>query len=250
MINNIKIEVCCGSVNDCIVAENCNADRIELNHALEMGGLTPSVGTLTEAKKYTKLPICCMVRPRGVGFSYTEEEFQAMLTDAENLIAHGADGIVFGFLHADGTINEERTRKMVKTIHPKEAIFHKAFDATEDLEQSLQVLIACGVNRVLTSGGASYPDLEDGCKLLGELIEKYGNQIEILPGGGVREHNVQEVLALTNANQIHMTAKHMVVDPSTSHFRSNNDKKEAYEYVAVSEENLKAIMKKIVEFKR
>ena len=247
MINNIKVEVCCGSVNDCIIAEKCNADRIELNHALEMGGLTPSIGTLTKAKKHTKLPICCMVRPRGVGFSYTDEEFQAMLFDAKNLIAHGADGIVFGFLNDDGSINEERTKKMVSVIHPKEAIFHKAFDATDDLEKSLKILINCGINRVLTSGGASYPDIQEGCRLLGQLVEKYGNQIEILPGGGVREHNVQEILTLTKASQIHMTAKHLLVDPSTSHFHSNHEGNASHQYVAVSEENLKAIMKKISE---
>jgi len=245
MINNIKVEVCCGSVNDCITAEKCNADRIELNHALEMGGLTPSIGTLTEAKKYTTIPICCMVRPRGVGFSYTDEEFEAMLIDAKNLIKYGADGIVFGFLHDDGSIHVERTKKMVATIHPKEAIFHKAFDSTNNLEESLKLLIDCGIHRVLTSGGASYPDISDGCKLLGNLIEKYGDQIEILPGGGVREHNVQEVLSLTKTNQIHMTAKHMLIDSSTTHYHTNGQLIDSYQYVAVSEDNLKKIMKKI-----
>ena len=58
MINNIKVEVCCGSVDDCIIAQKCNADRIELNHALEMGGLTCSVGTLVQAKKNTNIHIC------------------------------------------------------------------------------------------------------------------------------------------------------------------------------------------------
>lgn len=248
MINNIKVEVCCGSVNDCITAEKCKADRIELNHALEMGGLTPSVGTLKEAKKYTDLPICCMVRPRGFGFSYSEEEYQVMLFDAKNLIANGADGIVFGFLNDDGTVNEKRTREMVTVIHPQEAVFHKAFDSTADLEEALKVLIDCGVDRVLTSGGASYPDLEEGCKLLGELIDKYGEQIEILPGGGVREHNVQQILNLTGSNQIHMTAKHLVLDPSITHYPTVAVDLEKYKYVSVSEENLKAIMKKIAEY--
>jgi Uncharacterized protein involved in copper resistance len=247
MVNNIKIEVCCGSINDCIIAEKCNADRIELNQALELGGLTPSVATLTAAKKYTSIPICCMVKPRHIGSCYTEEEFEVIIADAKNLIAHGADGIVFGFLNSDGTIDEERTRKMVETIHPKEAIFNKTFDTTEDLEKSLQILIDCGVDRVLTMGGSIYPDLEVGCKILGELIEKYGTQIEILPGGGVQEHNVQEILSLTKANQIHMTAKYMASDPSRSLFRT---KHEATEYFAVSESNLKAIMKKIAEFQQ
>lgn len=247
MINNILIEVCCGSVDDCIIASKHPIDRIELNHALELGGMTPSVGTLVEAKKYTTVPICCMVRPRGFGFYYSNVEFEAMLYDAKSLIEHGADGIVFGFLHENGTIDVEKTKRMVEVIHPKEAIFHKAFDATEDLEESLKLLIECGVDRVLTSGGSIYPDLEEGLKEIKQLIIKYGDKIEILPGGGVREHNVQEVLQKTGSNQIHMTAKHLVVDASTMHYRTNRTDPKDFSYIATSDENLGTILKKIEE---
>lgn len=249
MINNILVEVCCGSVDDCIIADKCHADRIELNHALEMGGMTPSVATLKHAKKHTSIPICCMVRPRGVGFSYTENQFKVMLDEARDLIDAGADGIVFGFLHDDATINAERTKQMVDLIHPKEAIFHKAFDSTKDLEASLKTLIECGVDRVLTSGGASYPDIEDGCKLIEQLSKKYGDKIQLLPGGGVREHNVQDILRLTNVKQIHMTAKHMVLDPSTMQHGTTNHDASAHSFVATEEKQLTAIMKKIEEFK-
>ncbi|MEA5017999.1 MAG: copper homeostasis protein CutC [Erysipelotrichaceae bacterium] len=245
MINNIKVEVCCGSVDDCIIAEKCGADRIELNHALEMGGLTCSIGTLVQAKKYTNIPICCMVRSRGFGFCYSEQVYQAMLFDAKNLIANGADGIVFGFLNEDKTIDMARTKAMVKAIHPKEAIFHKAFDNTPDLEVALQQLIECGVDRVLTSGGASYPHLEKGLVILADLIKKYGDKIEILPGGGVREHNVKEIIALTGCDQIHMTAKHLVLDPTT--LTNEDDDKSKHSYVATEEKQLKAIMAKIAE---
>lgn len=244
MINNIKIEVCCGSVDDCIIADRCQADRIELNHALELGGLTPSVGTLLQAKKHTDIPICCMVRPRGFGFSYSDEVFQAMLYDAKNLIDNGADGIVFGFLHDDGTIDVEKTKKMVALIKPKEAIFHKAFDSTKDLEESIQILIDCQVDRVLTSGSASYPNLEDGINKLAELQAKYGNKIQILPGGGVRQHNVVEILEKTKCDQIHMTAKHLILDPSTMHYPTKQSA-DKHSYVATEEAQLLAIMNEI-----
>ena len=51
MINNIKVEICCGTIDDCLVANEFEVDRIELNSALELGGLTPSVATLRMAKK-------------------------------------------------------------------------------------------------------------------------------------------------------------------------------------------------------
>lgn len=245
MINNILVEVCCGSVDDCIVAQNCHADRIELNHALEMGGMTPSIATLKQAKKKVNIPLCCMVRPRGFGFCYSEQYYEVMLQEAKDLLAAGADGIVFGFLNEDSTINVERTKEMVSLIKPKEAIFHKAFDSTPDLEKSIQILIECGIDRILTSGGASYPDIEEGCLLLGKLQKKYGDKIQILPGGGVRDHNVNQILALTQANQIHMTAKHTVLDPSTQYYGTTDHSVASHSYIATEETQLKAIMNQI-----
>lgn len=243
MIGNIKVEVCCGSVEDCLIAQKCHADRIELNHGLELGGLTPSVGTLKKAKELVTLPIACMVRHRGKGFCYTELEFEAMLLDAKNLIDNGADGIVFGFLHEDGTIDIERTKKMVEVIGDKEKVFHKAFDSCPDFDEGMQILIDCGIDRVLTSAGK---DIVKGAKTLNALQKKYGSKIQILAGGGVREHNVQEILNVSGCIQIHMTAKEMKLDSSILHYHSTADENSA-SYVAVSETNLKGIMKKIEE---
>jgi copper homeostasis protein CutC len=42
----IKLEICTASAEDCVVAEQGGADRLELNSALLLGGLTPSLGTV------------------------------------------------------------------------------------------------------------------------------------------------------------------------------------------------------------
>ena len=94
MINNKLIEICAGSIEDCATAELFPVDRIELNSAIELGGLTPSVGTLIHAKQVTRLPLCCMVRPRTAGFVYTQHQFESMLFDAELLLENGADGMI------------------------------------------------------------------------------------------------------------------------------------------------------------
>lgn len=233
MIKNKTIEICCGSIEDCAVAQMFPVDRIELNSAIELGGLTPSLGTLIESKKVTKLPICCMVRPRTAGFVYTEKQFQSMLFDAELLLKHGADGIVFGFLNEDGTIDINRTKQMSKLIksYGKEVIFHKAFDQTPDLIKACETLIECQVDRILTSGGENYPDIHKGFPILKQLVDRYNDQITILVGGGVRAHNIHTILEETNCTQIHMTAKEM--------------KRNVSEYAAVSEENLKTILSNI-----
>ena len=72
-------------------------DQIELNSALYLGGLTPSIGVLAAAKRRVpELKMYCMVRPRAGGFCYTDLEFESMLEDAKALTDGGADGIVFG----------------------------------------------------------------------------------------------------------------------------------------------------------
>ncbi|MEA4875230.1 MAG: copper homeostasis protein CutC [Anaerorhabdus sp.] len=235
MINNRVIEICCGSIEDVITASKEPIDRIELNSALELGGMTCSLGTLIESKKVTTLPLCCMVRPRTSGFHYTERQFESMLFDAEQLCIHDADGIVFGFLNADNSINIERTKKMADLVHRynKEVIFHKAFDATTDKFKACEDCIACGVDRILTSGGENYPHIEEGFETLHKLIETYQDRITILVGGGVRDFNVQTILTETNCHEIHMTAKQTAYDDG--------------DYTEVSPTYLRTILSKIEE---
>lgn len=51
-----------------------------------------------------------------------------MLEEAELLLGHGADGIAFGFLNADRTIERKKTEAMAELIHKRggEAVFHRA----------------------------------------------------------------------------------------------------------------------------
>ena len=209
MINNIQIEICIGNVQDAIKASTFPIDRIELNSALELGGLTPSLETLKYLKEKIETKICCMVRPRGGDFVYCEEEFQMMLKDAKNLLDAKADGIVFGFLNEDNSIDVNRCKQMVDLIHSynKEAVFHKAFDELENLDEGTKILIDCGIDRILTSGKAVYPDILNGCKNINELNLKYGDKIQFLPGGGVRIENIVDVLKTSGVKQIHMTSK-------------------------------------------
>ena len=58
MKKKILFEVCCGCTEDAVQAERGGADRIELNSALFLGGLTPSIGTLEAVKAQVKLQSC------------------------------------------------------------------------------------------------------------------------------------------------------------------------------------------------
>ena len=187
-MNPVLLEVCCGSSDDAKIAWKAGADRVELNSALFLGGLTPSIGSMITARRAVPLPIMAMVRPRAGGFNYTFMEYQTALVDGERLLASGADGLVFGFLHADGTVDAERTGEFVALAGDRTTVFHRAFDVTPDWKKALETLIHLGVKRVLTSGQA--PSAFYAMDTLAEMIRFAGDAIEILPGGGINRRNI------------------------------------------------------------
>lgn len=213
MHDNILIEICTGSLDDAVAAQAGGADWIELNSSLLQGGLTPSLGTLIEAKRRLTIPIMCMIRPRGGGFCYTEHEFAVMERDAELAVAHGADGLVFGVLHVDGTIDMPRSAALLRAAGTRPVVFHRAFDVTPDPFVALEQLIELGVTRILTSGQEE--TVYNGSELIRRLIERAAGRIEILPGGGIDRFNLRDVLARTGTKQIHLAIFQPHRDPST-----------------------------------
>lgn len=213
-MNSYLLEVCCGSVEDVLQAERGGADRVELNSSLFHGGLTPSIGELIAAKQMSHLPIMTMVRPRQGGFCYTEAEYRTALADAEMLLEHGSDGLVFGFLNADGTLDVQRTKELARIAGNKTKVFHRAIDVVEDWKGTLSRLIDIGIDRVLTSGQA--PDVYYGAPVIREMIEFAQGAIQILPGAGVTLRNVQRLVAETGCDQIHVARFRSYTDGSTA----------------------------------
>ncbi len=209
------IEICCGSYQDGIAAYEGGASRIELNSALSVGGLTPSLASLIRLKKETDLKIICMVRARAAGFCYDKEDVDIMLEDAKIMLEHGADGIAFGFLNEDCSLNVGDTKKMVDLIHKYdgEAVFHRAFDVTKDPFIAIEQLIDLGVDRILTSGQKN--KAVEGKELIKELQSRYGSQIEILAGSGINSENAKELMDYTGITQVHSSCKNYKSDSTT-----------------------------------
>ena len=212
------MEICCGSCEDAVIAAENGADRIELNSAMFLGGLTPSLGSFLAAKERLNIPIMVMIRPREAGFCYSGYELEAMRRDAEIFLDNGADGLVFGFLHADGTLDEARMSEFAALCgkRGKTAVCHRAFDVTPDPFAALERLISIGVDRVLTSGQT--PAAPDGAALIRELIKKASGKIEVLPGAGLNASNIARFVEFTGAKQVHLAAQRSVSETST---RSN-----------------------------
>lgn len=236
------IEVCAGSLKDCIVAQKIGANRIELNSALYLGGLTPSLATLILAKKQVKLPIICMVRPRGAGFCYDDDERAVIFADAELLLANGADGLAFGFLNEDKSINLEDTSRMIALCrqYQAESVFHRAIDCVENIEISIQQLIELGCTRILTSGqGAT---VQEGLAMLTQLQAKFGQQIEIVMGSGITANNAIELIAQTGIQQIHGTFKKWATDSTSQNKRVNYRYNTSGDYEMLDEQQLSLVV--------
>ena len=192
------IEICCGSYEDALAAWKGGAERIELNSAMYLGGLTPSIGSLRLVKENTGLKVISMVRPRGAGFSYTEAETEQMFADARILMENGSDGLAFGFLTSEGKIDSERTGR----------------DCVEDPYEAIEELIRLGTDRILTSGLKE--KAAAGAGLLKELQENYGNQIQLLAGSGINADNAKALLEETGLTQVHSSCRDWKRDETTT----------------------------------
>lgn len=245
MRERAMIEICCGSYEDALAADRGGAERIELNSALALGGLTPSAGCVKLVKKNTGLKVISMVRPRGAGFNYTEAETEQMFADGEELLKAGSDGLAFGFLTEDREIDREKTAKMAELIHSfgKEAVFHRAYDCVKDPYEAMETLISLKIDRVLTSGLRE--KAVEGAELLRRLQAEYGSRIQILAGSGVNAANAGDLMERTGLTQVHSSCKGWRRDETTTgervHYRFAPDP-HGDDYDVVSEELVRRLV--------
>lgn len=210
------VEVCVDSVESAEAAQQGGADRVELCAALIEGGVTPSAGAMEAARERLRIDIQMMVRPRGGDFLYSDAEFEVMTRDVDLAKRVGASGVVFGLLDRDGGVDAERTRRLIARARPLSVTFHRAFDMARDPREALEMLVALGVDRVLTSGQEA--SAWDGVDLLRDLVRIAAGRIVIMPGGGIHERNIDRIVAQTGAREIHVTGTRVV--ESTMTFRN------------------------------
>ncbi len=205
------LEIACFSMESALIAENAGADRIELCDNPMEGGTTPSYGTLKIAITQLKIPIHPIIRPRGGHFVYTVTEIEIMKEDIRLCKNLGYEGVVFGLLQKDGSINSELTEALVELAYPMEVTFHRAFDRCKDPFAALETLIACGCTRVLTSG--QQPDVNNASTFIRQLIDKSEHRIGILPGSGIKSDRFEKLIEETQVNEYHASARVLLEEP-------------------------------------
>jgi copper homeostasis protein len=201
MPHQLALEVCVESVEHAVAAERGGAHRIELCSDLSSGGITPSAGLMQTVRRHVHAPIHVLIRPRAGDFCYSDHELEIMHDDIQAAKRFGMEGIVLGILRDNARIDVERTKALVELAHPLPVTFHRAFDASGDLETSLEEVIQTGASRILTSGGE--PRAEDALSTLARLVQAARGRILLMPCGSIDSENVVRIVRTTSAQEFH-----------------------------------------------
>jgi copper homeostasis protein len=198
---HVIVEAAVETVDAALGAERAGADRLELCADLANGGTTPSLELIDTVIAATALPVQVMVRPRIGDFVYAAAEIAQMIEQIELICARNPAGIVTGAIGADRNLDVPNVKRLVSAASTTPVTFHRAFDRLTSPADALEPLVDLGIGRILTSGGAS--SASEGLDQLAALVERARGRIVILAGGGVRAHNVREIVARTGVHEVH-----------------------------------------------
>lgn len=209
-MENVKFEICSGSLQSALNAQEAGAHRVELCSALSLGGLTPSYGFVELVRKRLEMDVNVLIRPRQGDFLYDSDEVAVMIRDIIACAKMGVNGVVIGALDPFGNVDVDVCRAMVAVAKHNglSVTFHRAIDRSCNIFAALEDVISVGADRVLSSGGkrTSY----EGKEVLAKMNEIAAGRIAIMPGGGVNAGNIKEILQVTGAGEIHFSGSETV----------------------------------------
>lgn len=210
------LECATDSVESALAAAKGGADRLELCANLIIGGTTPTLALFDEVRSHSDIPLYILIRPRFGDFLYSDYEANVICREIEMFRKAGAEGVVIGSLNKDGFLNMEHMKRFMDCAKDMSVTLHRAFDMSADPIVTLEQAKELGVNTILTSGQA--PSSLEGIDLYEKLIEKAGDEISILAGGGIKASTIKTLLKKTSLTSFHMSGK--IVVESGMEFRN------------------------------
>lgn len=202
------VEVCVDTTEGLAEAIRGGAGRIELCSALDVGGLTPSVGMMRRAAG-AGVPIYAMIRPRPGHFVWSPDEIALMETDIEAASAAGMQGVVLGASRPDGRLDTDVLGLLIGRAKRMGLTLNRCFDLVPDFSDALEQAIELGFHRVLTSGGER--TAAEGADRLADLITQARGRIIVMPGSGI----TAETLAAFHGvplREVHASCSAPVID--------------------------------------
>lgn len=240
MSQPILLEICVFNIATAIAAASAGADRLELCENYTNGGTTPSYGYLKTVREKISIPIFPMIRPRAGDYFHSSDEIEIIKKDILLCKELGFDGVVFGLLNQDGSIDEPNTARLVEAAYPLDVTFHRAFDRSANSLDAVEMLINCGCTRILTSG--QVPKVTEGLDLVKQMVDQANGRIIIMPASGLNSSNVTNIIAKTGVSEVHTSARIRV--PSKSTYQNKN-MPEDYDVDFVDAEEIKRIKSKL-----
>jgi copper homeostasis protein CutC len=166
---------------------------------MRYGGLSPDPKLVAGVRRATSLPLRVMLRATA-GFRTTRPELDRLRRAAEDHAEAGANGFVFGFLAAAGTVDTEATARLADVVAPLPWTFHRAVDHAAGAESAWLALRELpGLDAVLSAGSARGVDA--GIEVL--LRRAAAHAPLMLVGGGLRRKHVA-VLAAAGVGAFHV----------------------------------------------
>lgn len=198
------LEIACFDPESCFIAQQAGADRIEFCSDYNSGGVTPLWDDILKVKERLSIPLHVIIRPREGNFVYSREEIETMKRDILFCKKHQVDGLVFGILTSHHEIDIPANKELIDLCAGLSCTFHRAVDVCPDLEKAVGDIIQLGFHKVLTSGGKA--NALEGIETLKRLEKKFGEKINIMPGGGIRSHNIGLIAKETQCREFHSAA--------------------------------------------
>ena len=201
-MRDIIKEACVETFEEAILAEKKGASRVELCSRLDLDGLTPERKIIEKVIGALNIPIKVMIRPRAGNFSYNDKELNRMKEDILFCKDLNVQGVVFGLLDQNKTIDMENMKYLCDTADDLDITFHKAIDQTDSIIDEIDRLLAIdSISSILTSGGAY--NAHAGSSLLKKAVEKYEDIITIIPAGSITKNNIHELHQIIGAKEYH-----------------------------------------------
>lgn len=201
----LLLERCCTTLQQVEEALAGEAGRVELCGSIEVGGVTPTAGFISDAVA-TGICVNVLVRPRGGNFVFDAAEVEQMKESIALCRELGVHGVVIGALTPEGEVDMEVMRELMAVAEAPRRLsvtFHRAFDEAADPFKAFEDIISLGCDRLLTSG--QKPTAPEGRDLIKELAARATGRIIVMPGSGVNPSNVEALAAYCGVSECHGT---------------------------------------------
>ena len=216
----MRFELCANGYQSIRNGAEGGADCAELCEALEVGGVTPSYGTLSRCRNI--IPTRVLIRCRPGNYIYNDDEVAIMCEDIKTVKGLGYEGVVIGALNQDGDLDVPAIKKMMAAGEGLKFTFHRAIDACNNPLDAMETLISLGFDKVLTSG--CKPSAYEGIDMIREFQTLFGDRINIMAGGGINEKNVERIITATGVKNVHASLTSYLPDNHSNLYPNGVDK--------------------------